>query len=351
MSGLLNILSRFISRRPEVGQTPCDVVHRENKWRLLRYRARPEGLSCAAPILLVPSLINRHYVLDLMPGKSLIETLVDWGHDIYIIDWGTPAAEDRYLDFDDICDRYLGRAVRVAARTSKAEAVHLLGYCLGGTLATIYTAVRPKHVASLITLAGPIGFHDSGMLSLWMRNPTLDINAVTSAFGNMPWPMMQASFHMQRPTGNLSKGVRLIDRAWDDEFLDGFFAVETWGNDNVSFPGRAYAHYIQTLYRDDALLSGTLRMSGLNVDLSSIRCPTFVVTFEHDDIVPHESASVLLDRVGAEETKHLHLPGGHVGAVVSKKARKSLWPVLSQWWSAHPIGRSAAVGRVGRDLG
>ena len=85
--------------RPAVGVTPADVVHRENKWQLLRYRARPEGLALRTPVLLVPSLINRHYVLDLQPGKSFVEFLVARGHDVYIIDWGKPGPEDPFGEF------------------------------------------------------------------------------------------------------------------------------------------------------------------------------------------------------------------------------------------------------------
>ena len=86
---------------PRVGQTPADVVHEENKWRVLRYVPRAEGLAFRTPVLLIPSLINRHYVLDLMPGKSFAESLVAAGHDVYVIDWGTPEAEDRFVSFED----------------------------------------------------------------------------------------------------------------------------------------------------------------------------------------------------------------------------------------------------------
>ena len=113
MNRLFNLARRMTRGRPQVGLTPADVVHRENKWRLLRYR--PRKLKYETPVLLVPSLINRHYVLDLMPGKSFAEYLVGRGHDVYIIDWGTPGPEDRHLTFDDICDGYLGRAVRAVA--------------------------------------------------------------------------------------------------------------------------------------------------------------------------------------------------------------------------------------------
>lgn len=332
------LLSMWSRPAPKVGQTPCDVVFAENKWRLLRYR-RPAGGGASGsrglPVLLIPSLINRHYVLDLMPGKSFVEYLVEIGHDVFLVDWGTPEDEDRFVTFDDICDRYLGRAVRKTARIAGAGRVHLLGYCLGGTLTAIYTAVHPEHVASLATLAAPIAFRDDGLLSTWTRTRSFDLDALVAGFGNVPWPLMQASFHMLRPTMGLSKAVSLADRAWDDEFLDGFFAIEKWGNDNVSFPGACYQRYIEELYRGDALIAGTFTLSGHPARLEAIRCPTLAVTFEHDNIVPWQSAAVLLDRIGATEKERLHLPGGHVGAVVSKKARAGLWPALSSFWRKH----------------
>ncbi len=333
MRRLRNLLT-LPMRRPAVGVTPADVVHRENKWRLLRYRPRPEGLALSTPVLLVPSLINRHYVLDLMPGKSFAEFFVRRGHDVYVIDWGTPADEDRHLTFDDVCDRYLGRAVRRCARDSERGRTHLLGYCMGGTLAAVYAAARPDHVASLLQIAAPVGFADEGLLSRWVRGPTFDVDALVTACGNVPWPLMQGAFHLLRPTLSLWKGVRLLDRAWDDRYLDGFLALERWGNDNVSFPGECYRRYIGDLYRDDALLAGTLVLSGRPARLEDITCPLLAVTFEHDNIVPWRSAAVLVDRVGSEDKEHLHLPGGHVGAMISRAASEALWPRLSVWWGA-----------------
>lgn len=329
-----NLATLFARPAPKVGQTPADVVFHENKWRLLRYRPRPAGVAFTTPILLVPSLINRHYVLDLMPGKSFAGFLVERGHDVFVIDWGTPGDEDRYLAFDDVCDGYLGRAVRQAARATARGQVHLLGYCLGGTLAAIHAAVRPGPVASLTALAAPIQFGAEGLLSAWTRSPSFDLDALVDANGNVPWQLLQSSFTMLRPTLPLSKAMHLIDRAWNDEFLDGFLALETWGNDNVSFPGEFYRRYLDALYRKDELARGTFTLSGMPARLSQVTCPTLAVTFEHDNIVPAASAAALLPLVGATDKQQIHLPGGHVGAVVSKSAAKTLWPQLSDWWAA-----------------
>jgi polyhydroxyalkanoate synthase len=180
-----------------------------------------------------------------------------------------------------------------------------------------------------------VSFHDEGLLSVWTRTPTFDLGAMVAGFGNVPWQLMQGAFQMLRPTLNLSKAAHVLDRAWDDEFLDGFLALETWGNDNVSFPGEAYAKYVQGLYRDDGLMRGTFTLSGRPVRLSDIRCPVLAVTFEHDNIVPGPSAGALLERVSSTVKERVHLPGGHVGAVVSRKAAERLWPKMTAFWTAH----------------
>ena len=122
MSRLRNLLTLPL-RKAEVSITPSEVVHRENKWRLLRYRAGKQGRKYKRPIVRVPSLINRHYVLDLAPNKSMVAYLVESGHDVFIIDWGDPGREDRFLRLDDIADRYIGRATRVAARIAGVKKV------------------------------------------------------------------------------------------------------------------------------------------------------------------------------------------------------------------------------------
>jgi polyhydroxyalkanoate synthase len=333
LAALAARLARGAGALPPVGTTPHDVVLAAGPWRLLRFRPRAGGPRFRIPILLVPSLINRWYVLDLGAGRSFAADLVAAGHDVYVIDWGTPRPEDRYATWDDVCGRWLGRALRHVARRSPGGAAHVLGYCLGGTIAVCHAAAFPEHVASLVALAAPIDFEQAGIMATWTRSPSFDVGALVDAYGNVPWPLMQASFHMIRPTLNLAKAVALLDRAWDDEFLDGFLAIERWGNDNVSFPGACYRDYIERLYRGNELARGTMTLCGRSAALQQFDAPTLVVSFEHDAIVPPGAASALLDRIASPDKARVHLPGGHVGAVVSKKAADGLWPMLRRFWA------------------
>lgn len=331
IDSIISLLRRAPKGPPQVGATPHSVVWTENKWRLLRFA--PSQPTYATPILMVPSLINRWYVLDLGSGRSLIEWLVQQGHEVFCIDWGTPTAEDRYLTWDDIAGRYIGRAVRMASRYSRTGDVHLLGYCLGGTLAVSYAAAFPHGVRTLLALATPIDFAEAGIMAQWTRTPTFDVGALLEAFGNVPWPLMQASFNMLRPTLRAAKTVALLDRAWDDEFLESFLATEHWGNDNVSFPGACYARYINDLYRGNKLMTGGFTVAGRPAELSSIRCPVLALSFADDNIVPLGSAAPLVDRVASTDKQLVVQGGGHVGAVVSRKASTRLWPVMSEFWA------------------
>jgi polyhydroxyalkanoate synthase subunit PhaC len=329
LDSLIALIRRAPRGLPPVGQTPHTVAWTENKWRLLHFA--PTSPRFATPILLVPSLINRWYVLDLGPGRSLIEWLIARGHDVYCIDWGTPGPEDRYLTWDDIGGRYLGRAVRRCARATGKT--HVLGYCLGGTLAAAYAAAFPEGVASLTALAAPVDFEHAGIMATWTRTPTFDVRAIAEAFGNIPWPLLQASFHLLRPTLTASKLVALLDRAWNDEFLDGFLATERWGNDNVSFPGACYVRYIEELYRGNRLVAGSFSVCGRPARLPALRCPVLGIAFAEDHIVPLASAKPLIDLAGARDKQLLVDRGGHVGAVVSRKAAERLWPALHTFWA------------------
>src|SRR5437899_4622704 len=122
------------------GQTPKEVVWTKNKAKLYRYAPMAEK-RFPVPILLIYALINRPYVMDLMPGNSLVEYLVNQGFDVYLLDWGTPGDEDKNLTFENYVLDYIPRAVRKVLRHSHAEELSLLGFCMGGTMTAMYAAL------------------------------------------------------------------------------------------------------------------------------------------------------------------------------------------------------------------
>lgn len=318
---------------PQLAPTPKDTVLRDGIAQLYRFR-RPEGAPAATrrPLLVVPSMINRWYVLDLRRGNSFCEALAAAGVDAYLLDWGVPQDEDRYFTWDEAQDR-LHRMVRAALRDSGADQLAIMGYCMGATLSTIYTALHPEKVCALVNLAGPIDFSKGGLLHHMVDRRWFDSSAVAAA-GNVAPTQMQNGFSAMRPTLNLSKIVGYVDRMGSKSARDGFYAMETWGNDNIPFPAAAYETYITDLYQKNNLVRGEHRVRGRVADLKNIKCPILVIGAERDTICPLPAAQALIEHAGATDTSVFHVPGGHVGAVVGSKASKELYPQTAAWLRA-----------------
>ncbi|MBE7479044.1 MAG: alpha/beta fold hydrolase [Polyangiaceae bacterium] len=313
----------------QLAPTPRDSLFSEGTATLYRFRAS-EVSSGRAPVLLVPSLINRWYVLDLRPGASLARALVDAGFDVYCLDWGVPEAEDRYLDWDAVVGR-VGRMVRRVQRESGAPRVGLLGYCIGGTLAAIHTALEPDSVAGLVNLAGPIDFAEGGFLAHMVNPRWFDPQAIADA-GNVSAQQMQSGFVALRPTAQLGKWLSFFDRLGDPERLEAYQALEEWASANIPFPGAAYAKYIRDLYQENALARGEHHVAGRRVRLGDIRCPVLTVVTDRDVICPPPAAQALNDLSSSSDKSLLVIPGGHVGAVVGGSAPKQLYPKLAEWF-------------------
>jgi polyhydroxyalkanoate synthase len=313
--------------------TPKDVIHRDGTAALYRFRRpaaeAPGPAGARLPLLLVPSMINRWYVLDLREGASMAAALTRAGIDTFCLDWGVPEDEDRYLTWEDVLDR-LGRAVRAVRRATGAPKVGVLGYCMGGTLSAIWSALHPEQVAALINLAGPIDFSQAGFLGEMVDARFFDAAAIAAA-GNMSPQQMQAGFTALRPTTQIAKWVGLVDRGFDPAALESFQALEAWAGDNVPFPGAAYRTYIEELYQQNLLVKGGHYVRGKRADLGDIRCPVMTVVAERDAICPPLAATALNDRSGSTDREVLSVSGGHVGAVVGAKASKVLYPAIAAW--------------------
>lgn len=313
-----------------LAQTPAEVVATENKLRLLHYHPAVER-PYPVPLLIVPSLINRYYLLDLMQGRSLVEYLVGRGIDVYMLDWGVPGLEDRSTTFDQYVTGYLRRAVQRVRNLSGQERIMLLGYSIGGTLTAIFSALYGRYVHGLVQLAAPINFHDSGIISQWTRKERFNVDLVVDTVGTMPAELLRASFRMFTPTLQIAQQVALANQSGDTQTVQDLLALQTWISDGVPFPGEAYRTYIKDCYQENYLIQGKLVVGGQRVDLARIACSLLTITAAKDWICPPESAAVLNDLVASVDKCVLELPGGHVGIVAGQRASEQVWPKLADW--------------------
>jgi polyhydroxyalkanoate synthase len=317
-----------------VAQTPSEVVYAENKLRLLHYLPVVEQ-PAPVPLLIVPSILYRYSILDLVPGASLVSYLVERGVDLYLLDWGAPSREDRYITFDQYISGYLRRIVHRIRRFSDAEQIGLLGYSLGGTMSAIFTALYDRFVSSLVTLVAPINFHDEGLLSQWTRKGRFNVDLVVDTLGSMPVELMRASFRMLKPTAQIMQKLAFANQIGDTQAVQDFLALQNWITDDMPYLGEAYRKYIKDCYQENYLVQGKLLIDSTRVDLSRIQCPLFTIAADEDPICPPSSATILNELVSSSDKQVLGISGGHIDAIAGQHAAAETWPKLAGWLLDH----------------
>jgi polyhydroxyalkanoate synthase len=321
--------------------TEFETIFKHNKYRLVYYR--PKNEQSKTPIIIVPSIINKAYILDLLKSYSLVEFLSANNYPVYLIDWGTPSDEDRFIEFDAYINTHLNRLVRKAIKdsqnrnTNTKSHIGILGYCMGGTLSTIYTALYPHNISYLVNLLAPIDFSKAGMLREWTDQEIFDPNLPTAAYGNMGASLMQNAFESMRPLTTITKHVKTFFHPTPECEKKFFDRLEQWASDNIPFPGKAYQKYIKDLYQDNKLIKGTLTIGSRRVNLKNINHPCLNFSADRDHIVPPESAECLRGFVKSDDYENSRIKGGHVAAVVGPRGRKELWPKLLDWLDARQI--------------
>ncbi|MGH2499122.1 MAG: alpha/beta fold hydrolase, partial [Candidatus Limnocylindria bacterium] len=324
------------AREAPVGRTPKVAVWRKNKARLYRYTG-PAPAWRRTPVFLCLPLINRAYILDLRPGASFVEHLLADGYDVFLLDWGVWAAEDRGVDITTLVIRYLPRAVRAAAGIAGAE-VTLLGYCIGGVLATCYLALHPRDpVKQLVLFTTPIDFADAGKLGRWTAKGVFPIERLAEVYDTVPGELIGAGAKLLNgPLADLQTFVQLAERMTQPGFDPvAWQSMYRWINEGTPFPAAAYVQWITEFYQDDRLARGTLRMDGRAVRLSAIRAPLLNVAAAADTIAPRPTTSAILAKVSSADREEIVVPGGHVGIVVGRAAKQGLWPRVSDWLARH----------------
>jgi polyhydroxyalkanoate synthase subunit PhaC len=327
-----------IASNTRVGTTPHDVVFEHGTLRLLRYRREPPPTR-REPVLFCYALVNRPYVLDLTPEKSVVHRYLERGFEVYMIDWGVPTNADRALTLYDYVSVRLARVIHFIRRAHSVGRVHLLGYCMGGTLSVLLTALEPELVGSLTLLAAPIDFSaQRSLLEVWTDRRHFDVDTFIDAHGNCPASFLQTCFLCMRPIENLlEKHIALWEHIDDLGFVRGYFALERWINDNVPVAGATFREFVKHLYQRNELVRGELRSNGRRVELRRIECPLLLLTAKHDHLVPPESTEAIRGHVGSRDITTMTTDAGHVGLVVSSKVHAAFWPAATSWLAERSV--------------
>jgi len=319
------------AQRVKKGATPSEVVYEEGRLKLLHYTAGQPRYR--TPLIFVFALVNRPYILDLKADKSVVGQFVKAGFDTYLVDWGAPTDADRHSTLDDYINGYMANVVEHVCERAGAPNASLLGYCMGGSMSAMFTALHQEMVKNLILLAAGIDFSTrDGLLNVWTDPKYFDVDQFVDVYGNCPAEFLQASFLMLKPVQNLiQKPVGFLEALDDDTYVEDYFAMETWLNDNIDVPGEVYREFVKYLYQQNRLVKGTMPVGKHMVNLKNITCPVLNLMASKDDLVPCSQSLPFNDLVSSTDRKAIQFPAGHIGLAVGSRAQRELWPQAVDW--------------------
>lgn len=295
--------------------------------RLLDY-----GPETGRPVLFVPSLVNRAYILDLSAGRSLLRWLAaETAIRPLLVDWGTPGDAERQYDLTGYIAGPLADAL-ATARELSGGAVPVAGYCMGGLLALALAAHRSADIARLALLATPWDFHAERVAqaealarAIEAAGPALD------ACGELPVDVIQSLFAALDPFLVTRKFVRFAALDPDSPAAENFVALEDWLNDGIGLAAPVARECLGGWYGHNTPHRGAWNVSGAPVRPAEIDIPALVLVPQRDRIVPPASASVLADQMPRATALVPRL--GHIGMIAGSRAKEEVWQPLAAWLS------------------
>lgn len=325
---------------------PPPALWAEGTTRLLDYgrgAARPGG---GLPLLVVPSLINRGYVLDLTAQRSLMRWLAGRGFRPFLVDWDAPGPAERGFDLGRyIAGRLEGALDAVLAECGRPPA--LIGYCMGGMLALALALRRRRDICGLACLATPWDFHADRPAQAMLLGASLAfLEPLLAALGELPVDVIQLLFATVDPFQALRKFTAFAEIDPGSAMAADFVALEDWLNDGVPLAAPVARECLAGWYGANTPGRGAWQVAGAPVDPAAYDGRTLIVLPGRDRIVPPASAAALAAAMpGADR---LEPQAGHIGMVVGGGAEERLYRPLADWLSglAAPRRRSGARSRL-----
>ena len=327
-----------------IATTEGKVVFRSELFELIQYKPLTDTVY-ERPYLMVPPCINKYYILDLQPDNSVVRYMVSQGHTVFLVSWKNPDDSMAQVTWDDYVGKGVIKAIEVTQEIGACEQINILGFCVGGTLtasALAVLAARKKNpVASLTLLTTLLDFTDTGILDVFIDEAMVKLRETTIGGEGGKFGMMSGL-----ELGNTFSFLRPNDLVWNyvvENYLKGNspppFDLLYWNGDSTNLPGAMYCWYLRHTYlQNDLVKPNAVSLCGQKIDLSKIKCPTYIYASQEDHIVPwrsaYESTQILKGK-----NRFVLGASGHIAGVINPPAKNKRYyfennqiePTAEEW--------------------
>jgi polyhydroxyalkanoate synthase len=321
------------------------------------YRPQKQVRATGDPVLLVTPLAAPATCYDLRRDCSLVEHFLKAGRPTYLVEYGEISFRDRNLGMEHWVDEVVPEAVKAVSEHAGGRPVHVIGWSLGGIFATLVAADNPKlPIASLTIVGSP--FDVSQVPLVAPLRPILrltDGGIVTRLYrmlGGAPKPLVRRAFQLSSGTKLITKPLAIVQHLDDSEWLAQIEAVDRFTANMIAYPGRTFGQLYHRMIKHNQLRTGKVNISGHEIDLAAIKVPVLVFAGNTDGIAPISSVKAVLPLLrNAREVRFEIVPGGHLGMLTGRAARRTTWVVMDEWiaqYSTPDVGDEPTARPTGR---
>jgi polyhydroxyalkanoate synthase len=319
----------------EVGRnlavTPGKIVWQNDVLQLIQYTPTTEKVH-EIPLLIVPPWINKFYILDLTPPKSLIKFVVSQGFTVFVVSWVNPDERLAHKTFEDYMKEGILSATDAVLRETGAKKTNILGYCVGGTLLAstlAYNAARGEDPYTSATfLAAQADFTKAGDLSLFIDDAQLKaLEEMMAERGYLDGSRMATVFNMLRPR----------DLIWPyivNNYMLGKkpfpFDLLFWNQDSTRMPAANHNFYLRQFYHENKLAKGQMSIGGVRLDLKKVMLPIYELATREDHIAPAKSVFIS-SRLFGGPVEYVLAGSGHIAGVVNPPPESGKKPKYQYW--------------------
>lgn len=313
----------------EVGRnlavTKGAVIYENDLMQLIQYSPVANEVH-EIPILMIPPWINKFYILDLQSHNSFVRFMIEKGITVYMVSWKNPCPGTTRMTFDDYVENGALKAIEIAKEVSVVKKINTLGYCLGGTLLAVASAILSKDektnpINTATFLAAMIDFIDVGPMG----------NVIDEALVNKMdrGELLQHGVlhgHDMERAFNLIRSHDLIWNYAVNSYLKGLkpsaFDVLYWTNDNTNLPAEMYKYYIRHIILENGLSrKNALTICGKQLDIGKSEFPVFVIGFTEDYISPAKTVFITT-RIVSGPVEFILGGSGHVMGAINPPYKK-----------------------------
>lgn len=280
-------------------------------------------------VIVVPSLVNPAYILDLREDHSFMRFLASQNIHPYLLDWTAPAEEEEKFALEDYIVKRLMPLIRLLHKRHKKK-IHVMGYCMGGNLSLAAAQIlEPEDIIESLTLiATPWDFHKDQPAHLAaLTDYFLKIDLAHQHTDAIPMNIMQLFFFSLDPTLSDRKFRAFAKLDPESSRARDFTAIEDWANDGCPLSSKVSKDCLVNWYRENQPHKKLWRVAGNIIDPSQLTVPGHIITPSSDRIVPPASAKSL--KASLPHFTHKIVKGGHVGMIAGKDAEITLWPIIA----------------------